>query len=119
MYSVLLLTDYGKEQEPSEASKENQSVSSGVNAGGTRTDNGTSGSGSTGERASKRSRRTRTDTVGVTSQSDTANNSPDIPAPPELPPRREAAPVRVCIMFQFSFFQREVKLCQLIVNFLF
>lgn len=84
--------DYGKEQESNDTGKDTSN--SGANSGGTRTDNGTGSSGAGGERSSKRSRRTRTDAVGATSQGDTANNSPDVTATPELPPRREAAPVR-------------------------
>lgn len=84
-----LILDYGKDQETNDSNKDNQTASSGVNAGSTRADNGTSGSGATGERVSKRARRNRPE-LGVTSQSDTANNSPDVPAAPELPPRREA-----------------------------
>ncbi|XP_034249256.1 inhibitor of growth protein 1 isoform X2 [Thrips palmi] len=86
--------DYGKEQETNDTGKENQTASSGVNAGSTRADNGTSGSGATGERSSKRARR------GVMSQSDTATNSPDVPAAPEVPTRREGAPARKLYNYQ-------------------
>lgn len=94
--------DYGKEQETNDTGKDSQTASSGVNSSSARADNGTSGGGATGERASKRSRRNRTE-LGITSQSDTANNSPDVPATPELPPRREAAPARVKL-FYFIFY---------------
>ncbi|KAJ1527636.1 hypothetical protein ONE63_007598 [Megalurothrips usitatus] len=86
--------DYGKE-ETNDTSKDTQTTSSGITSGA-RTDNGGLSGGNAGERASKRSRRTRTEAVGVTSQNDTAN-SPDVPAAPELPPRREAAPVRATL----------------------
>lgn len=89
--------DYGKEQETNDTSKENQTASSGVSARSTQADNGTAGSGSTGERASKRQRRIRTD-LGVTSQSDSVNNSSDIPSVQENPPRREGAPARATLL---------------------